>query len=183
MFQGLSPTLELAKINQIISLKRGVLMSSPKQVKYLKIWDPDIIIMYYKNTFTPTENAVARYNFLQKKIAIFLGFFFMLRPFEAYQATINRNQEESQLRYWLVTNLKNKKLILSNIWIPNLLYSNDKDNLPIPTTEHKDNKSTMLNLAESSEIILTQYFSCNSRISNFNSERFKFIICYPKFQR
>jgi hypothetical protein len=105
--------------------------------------------MYYKNTFTPTENSVARYNFLQKKIAIFLGFFFMLRPFEAYQATINRNQENSQLGYWLVTNLKNKKLILSNIWIPNLLYSNDKDNLPIPTTEHKNNKSTMLNLAES----------------------------------
>jgi hypothetical protein len=73
----------------------------------------------------------------------------MLRPFEAYQATINRNQEDSQLGYWLVTNLKNKKLLLSNIWIPNLLYSNDKDNLPIPTTEHKNNKSTMLNLAES----------------------------------
>jgi hypothetical protein len=73
----------------------------------------------------------------------------MLRPFEAYQATINRNQENSQLGYWLVTNLKNKKLILSNIWIPNLLYSNDKDNLPIPTMEHKNNKSTMLNLAES----------------------------------
>jgi hypothetical protein len=64
----------------------------------------------------------------------------MLRPFEAYQATINRNQEDSQLGYWLVTILKNKKLILSNIWIPNLLYSNDKDNFPILTTEHKDNK-------------------------------------------
>jgi hypothetical protein len=105
--------------------------------------------MYYKNTFTATKNSVARYNFLQKKIAIFLGFFFMLRPFEAYQATIDRNQKDSQLGYWLVTNLKNKKLILSNIWIPNLLYSNDRDNLPIPTTKHKDNKSTMLNLAES----------------------------------
>jgi hypothetical protein len=66
-----------------------------------------------------------------------------------YQATINRDQKDSQLGYWIVTNLKNKKLILSNIWIPNLLYSNDKDNLPIPTTEYKDNKSTMLNLAES----------------------------------
>jgi hypothetical protein len=79
-----------------------------------KLWDPDIIIMYYKNTFTPTENSVSRYNFLQKKISIFLGFFFTLRLFEAYQATINRNQENSQLGYWLVTNLK-KKLILSNI--------------------------------------------------------------------
>jgi uncharacterized protein YsxB (DUF464 family) len=115
MFQGLSPTLELAKINQIINLKKGVLMSNPKQIKYLKLWDPDIVIMYYKNTFTPTENSITRYIFLQKKIAIFLGFFFMLRPFEAYQATINRNQEESQLGYWLVTNLKNKRLILSNI--------------------------------------------------------------------
>jgi hypothetical protein len=63
----------------------------------------------------------------------------MLRPFEAYQATINRNdktQENSQLGYWLITNLKNKKLLLSNIWIPNLLYSNNKDNLPIPTTDY-----------------------------------------------
>jgi hypothetical protein len=30
MFQGLSPTLELAKINQIITLKKGVLMSHYK---------------------------------------------------------------------------------------------------------------------------------------------------------
>jgi hypothetical protein len=68
-------------------------MSHPKQVKYLKIWDPNLIISYYTNTFTPTMDLTARYNFLQKKIVIFLGFFFMLRPFEAYQATINRNQE------------------------------------------------------------------------------------------
>jgi hypothetical protein len=76
MFQGLSPTLQLAKIQQIISIKKGILMSNPKQVKYLSLWDPDI-------------------------------------------------------------------------WIPNLLYSNEKNNLPILTTEHKNNKSTMLNLAES----------------------------------
>jgi hypothetical protein len=45
--------------------------------------------------------------------------------------------------------LKNKKLLLSNIWIPNLLYSVNKNNLPIPTTEHQNNNPTMLNLAES----------------------------------
>jgi hypothetical protein len=90
-------------------------------------------------------NPVVRYNFLQTKIAIFLGFFFILRPFEAYQATINRN-ENSQLGYWLITNLK---LSLSNIWIPNLLYSDNKNNLPIPTTNHQNNNLTMLNLAES----------------------------------
>jgi hypothetical protein len=76
----------------------------------------------------------------------------MLRPFEAYQATINRNeknQENSLLGYWLVTNLKNKKLLLSNIWIPNLLFPDNKNNLPIPTTEHQGNNLTMLNLAES----------------------------------
>jgi hypothetical protein len=50
----------------------------------------------------------------------------MLRPFETYQATINRNQgnnKNPQLGYWLITNLKNKKFLLSNIWIPNLLYA------------------------------------------------------------
>jgi hypothetical protein len=93
MFQCLLPTLEIAKIQQIVSLKRGVLMSHPKQVKYLILWNLDLVITYYKNTFTPTIDPIARYNFLQKKIAIFLGFFFMLRPFEAYQATINRNEK------------------------------------------------------------------------------------------
>jgi hypothetical protein len=70
-------------------------MSHPKQVKYLKLWNPDLVILYYIITFTPTVDPIARYNFLQKKIAIFLGFFFMLRPFEAYQATINRDEEIS----------------------------------------------------------------------------------------
>jgi hypothetical protein len=62
----------------------------------------------------------------------------MLRPFEAYQATISKNQEQHgnpQLGYWLMTSLKNKKLLFSNIWIPNLLYSNNKNNFPIPQTE------------------------------------------------
>jgi hypothetical protein len=48
-----------------------------------------------------------------------------------------------------MTNLKNKKLLLSNIWIPNLLYSNSNNNLPIPTMNHQNNNLTMLNLAES----------------------------------
>jgi hypothetical protein len=102
MFQCLFPTLEIVKIQQIISLKKGALMSHPKQVKCLKLWNPDLIISYYTTAFTPTIDPIARYNFLQKKIAIFLGFFFMLRPFEAYQATISRNEknkENSQLGY------------------------------------------------------------------------------------
>jgi hypothetical protein len=45
--------------------------------------------------------------------------------------------------------LKNKKLLLSNIWIPNLLYSDNKNNLPLPQTEHQDNNPAILNLAES----------------------------------
>jgi hypothetical protein len=65
MLQGLSPTLAIAKIQQIISLKKGVLMSNPKQVKYLKLWNPDLIISYYTVTITPTMDPTARYNFLQ----------------------------------------------------------------------------------------------------------------------
>jgi hypothetical protein len=152
MFQCLQPTLGITKIQQIISLKRGALMSNPKQIKYLKLWNPDLVISYYTSTYTLTTDTIARYNFLQKKIAIFLGFLFMLRTFEAYQATINRNEkniENSQLGYWLVTNLKNKKLLLSNIWIPNLLFTDNKNNLLVPTMEHQGNNLTMLNLAES----------------------------------
>jgi hypothetical protein len=55
MFQGLSPILELTKINQIISLKKGVFMSNPKQVKYLTLWNPDLVITYYTTTFTPNS--------------------------------------------------------------------------------------------------------------------------------
>jgi hypothetical protein len=71
-------------------------MSNPKQVKYLKLWNPDLVISYYTSTYTPTTDLIARYNFLQKKIAIFLGFFFMLRPFEAYQAIINRSEKNQE---------------------------------------------------------------------------------------
>jgi hypothetical protein len=60
MFQGLLPKFAI---------------NHPKQIKYLEIWDPHLIISYYTNTFTPTMDFTARYNFLQKKIAIFLGFF------------------------------------------------------------------------------------------------------------
>jgi hypothetical protein len=74
MFQCLLPKLAIAKIQQIISLKKGVLMSHPK---HLEIWDPNLILSYYTNTFTPTFDSTTRYNFLQKKTAIF-GFFFML---------------------------------------------------------------------------------------------------------
>jgi uncharacterized protein YsxB (DUF464 family) len=106
MFQCLLPRLTITKIQQIISLKKGVLMFHPKQIKYLKIWDPNLILSYYTNTFTRTFDSTARYNFLQKKIAIFLGFFFMLRPFKTYQTTINRNKKHNknpQLNY-LISN-------------------------------------------------------------------------------
>jgi hypothetical protein len=76
-------------------------------------------------------NDSERYNFLQKKIAIFLGFFFMLRPFEAYQAKISNRtgyKLNPQSGFWLVTNLKNNKLVLSNIWIPNMIDSKNEVN-------------------------------------------------------
>jgi hypothetical protein len=46
---------------------------------------------------------------LQKKIAIFLGFFFMVKPIKAYHAKISEKLELGlDPRFWLVTNLKNK---------------------------------------------------------------------------
>jgi hypothetical protein len=81
-------------------------------------------LSYYQKTSTPTLDDSERYNFLQKKIAIFLGFFFMLRPLEAYQAKISNNPEYNsnpQSGLWLVTNLWNKKFLLSNIWIQNMM--------------------------------------------------------------
>jgi hypothetical protein len=46
-------------------------MSRPKQVKYLEIWEPDILLSYYQKTSTPTLDVLNKYNFLQKKIVIF----------------------------------------------------------------------------------------------------------------
>jgi hypothetical protein len=65
----------------------------PKQAKYLQIWEPDILLSYYQKTPTLTSNDSERYKFLQKKIAIFFGFFFMLRPFKTYQTKILNNPE------------------------------------------------------------------------------------------
>jgi hypothetical protein len=43
-------------------------MSHPKEVKYLKPWNPDLIILYYTTAFTPIVDPIARYNFLPKKM-------------------------------------------------------------------------------------------------------------------
>jgi hypothetical protein len=81
----------MAKLQAILSLKKTALISYPKQPKYLQIWEPDILLFYYQKIPTPTSDDSERYNFLQKKITIFLGFFFMLRPFEAYLTKILNN--------------------------------------------------------------------------------------------
>jgi hypothetical protein len=72
IFQWLFPKLAIAKLPANISLKKGAFMNHPKQVKYLQIWEPDILLSYYQKTSNPTVNESERYNFLQKKIAIFL---------------------------------------------------------------------------------------------------------------
>jgi hypothetical protein len=121
----------------------------PKQVKYLKLWNPDLIILCYTNSFTPNNRSNSKIQFLTKENCYI---FRLLLYVKTFQNLSNKNQEHhqnSQLGYWLVTNLKNKKLLLSNIWIPNLLYSDNKNNLPIPTTENQNDNLTMLNLPES----------------------------------
>jgi hypothetical protein len=61
VFQGLLLTLAIVKVQQIISLKKGVLMTYPKQAKNLQIWDLNLIISYYTTALTPTIDPVARY--------------------------------------------------------------------------------------------------------------------------
>jgi hypothetical protein len=62
-------------------------MNHPKQIKYLQIWEPDILLSYYQKTSTSTLDDFERYSFVQKKIAIFL------RLFETYQEKILNNPE------------------------------------------------------------------------------------------
>jgi hypothetical protein len=40
-------------------------MSHPKQVKYLTIWNPGLVILYYTNTYTPTIDS--KIQFLTKE--------------------------------------------------------------------------------------------------------------------
>jgi hypothetical protein len=158
MFQWLFPKLAIAKLPEIISLKKKTLINHPKQVKYLQIWEADILLSYYQKTSTPTSDDSERYNFLQKKIAIFLGFFFMLRPFEAYQTKISNNSEyklDSQSGFWLVTNIKNKKLLLSNIWIPNMMNFENENN----STNYQGNKNNENSLNLNSADLLNLWFS------------------------
>jgi hypothetical protein len=111
-------------------------------------------LFYYQKTSTPTLDDSERYNFFQKKIVIFLGFFFMLRPFEAYQAKISNNPEynsNTQLGLWLVTNLKNKKFLLSNIWIPNIMDFINENN---STNFQKDKNSGNSLNSNSAELII-----------------------------
>jgi hypothetical protein len=94
-----------------------------KKLRYPITWNPDLLInYYYKNNGNdfPTEE---KYQFLQTKIAILLGYLHMLRPQEAWPCEIT-DKPELKLDFnkgcWLRMIVKNDKTSISDIWIPNI---------------------------------------------------------------
>jgi hypothetical protein len=70
------------------NIKKGFVTNNPKKPKYPVMWNPDLLIdYYYKNN----ENDLPfkeKYQFLQTKVAILLGYLHMLRPQEALRISI-----------------------------------------------------------------------------------------------
>jgi hypothetical protein len=64
-----------------------------------------------------------KYQFLQTKIAILLGYLHMLRPQEAWSCELVSKPElelEVNKSCWLRSVVKNNKTNVSDIWIPNI---------------------------------------------------------------
>jgi hypothetical protein len=70
-------------------------------------------------------NEKEKFQFLQTKIAVLLGFFHMLRPVETKSNELIQKPElkiNTNKCYWLRTITKNNKESYSDIWIPNIIY-------------------------------------------------------------
>jgi hypothetical protein len=117
------------------NIKRGFMTNNPKKPKY------PLIDYYYKNNENdlPLED---KYQFLQVKTAIVLGYLHMLRSQEAWSCEVVSKPElglEINEGCWLRTIVKNDKTNISDIWIPNIdLLISYKDEIKINNTKQKE---------------------------------------------
>jgi hypothetical protein len=124
VFSVFHPLISIPKIPLIKSLRRGIALQHPKRAKYKTTWDSNLLLNYYLKEEIPEGNEAVKIYFLQTKIAIFLGFFYMLRPIEIrklkFISTSNTDYNPDD-GLWLSTRLKNQTEFLSDLWIPNML--------------------------------------------------------------
>jgi hypothetical protein len=106
-----------------------------------------LIDYYYKNNGNdfPTEE---KYQFLQTKIAILLGYLHMLCPQEAWSCEIT-DKPELKLEFnkgcWLRTIVKNDKTSVSDVWIPNIDLLINKNSTNNNDNEQSDENPQLVN--------------------------------------
>jgi hypothetical protein len=99
------------------------MLNHPKKLKYPITWNPDLLIDYYYKNNGNNLSMEEKYQFLQTKVAILLGYLHMLGPQEAWSCEESVKQElklEFNKGCWLRTIVKNNKTSISDIWIPNI---------------------------------------------------------------
>jgi hypothetical protein len=106
--------------------------NNPKKTKYPVMWNPDLLIDYYYKNNENNLPLEEKYQFLQTKVAILLGYLHMLKPQKAWSCELVSKPElelEINKGCWLRTVAKNDKTNISDIWIPNidLLISQEND--------------------------------------------------------
>jgi hypothetical protein len=72
-FQSLFPDFNFAQSKFVKNIKRGFMTGNPKKPKYPVMWNPDLLIDNGNN-----PSLEEKYQFLQTKVAILLGYLHML---------------------------------------------------------------------------------------------------------
>jgi hypothetical protein len=95
----------------------------PKKPKYPVMWNPDLLIDYYYQNNKNNLPLEKKHQFLQTKIAILFGYLHMLKPQETWSCELVSKPElqlEINKGCWLRIIVKNEKMNISDIWIPNI---------------------------------------------------------------
>jgi hypothetical protein len=108
------------------------MINHPKKPRYPITWNPDLLIDYYYKNNRDNLSMEEKYQFLQTKIAILLGYLHMLGPQDAWSCEITDKPElkvEFNKGCWLRTIVKNDKTSISYVWIPNIDLLINKDSV------------------------------------------------------
>jgi hypothetical protein len=112
------PNFNFTSSKFIKSMKRGFMMNHPKKPRYPITWNPDLLIDYYYKNNGNNLSTEEKYQFLQTKIAILLGYLHMLCPQEAWSCEIT-DKPELKLEFnkgcWLRMIVKNDKTSISDV--------------------------------------------------------------------
>jgi hypothetical protein len=149
---------------------------NPKKPKYPVMWNPDLLIDYYYKNNEDSLSLKEKYQFLQTKVSIQLGYLHMLRPQEAWSCEVVDKPElqlEINKSCWLRTIFKNDKTNISDICIPNidLLISQEIKNNNVKQKDRFSNDKAF------------ECFLLYSSIENNDNFTSKKIICRQNYRK